>query len=48
MPDPEITPEVIEEHGITSEEYQRILEVLGREPNFTELGIFSVIRREQC
>ena len=48
MPDPEITPEVIEEHGITSEEYQRILEVLGREPNFTELGIFSVMWSEHC
>ena len=44
MPDPEITPEVIEEHGITPEEYERILEVLGREPNFTELGIFSCYR----
>ena len=48
MPDPEITPEVIEEHGITPEEYERILEVLGREPNFTELGIFSVMWSEHC
>ena len=48
MPDPEITPDVIEEHGITPEEYQRILEVLGREPNFTELGIFSVMWSEHC
>ena len=48
MPEPEITPEVIEEHGITPEEYERILEVLGREPNFTELGIFSVMWSEHC
>ena len=48
MTDPEITPEVIEEHGITPEEYERILEVLGREPNFTELGIFSVMWSEHC
>ena len=48
MPEPEITPEVIEEHGITSEEYDRILEILGREPNFTELGIFSVMWSEHC
>ena len=48
MPEPEITPEVIEEHGITPEEYERILEVLGREPNLTELGIFSVMWSEHC
>ena len=48
MPEPEITPEVIEEHGITSEEYERILEILGREPNLTELGIFSVMWSEHC
>ena len=48
MPDPEITPEVIEEHGITPEEYDRILGVLGREPNLTELGIFSVMWSEHC
>ena len=48
MPEPEITPEVIEEHCITPEEYERILEVLGREPNLTELGIFSVMWSEHC
>ncbi|SVC93797.1 uncharacterized protein METZ01_LOCUS346651, partial [marine metagenome] len=48
MPEPEITPEVIEEHGITAEEYERILEILGREPNLTELGIFSVMWSEHC
>ena len=48
MAEPEITPEVINEHGITPEEYERILEILGREPNFTELGIFSVMWSEHC
>ena len=48
MPDTEITPEVIKEHGITPEEYEHILEILGREPNFTELGIFSVMWSEHC
>jgi len=48
MADPEITPELIDKHGITPEEYQHILEILGREPNFTELGIFSVMWSEHC
>ena len=48
MPEPEITPEVIEEHGVTAEEYEHILEILGREPNLTELGIFSVMWSEHC
>ena len=46
--DPEITPEVVEEHGLTPEEYERIKKILGREPNFTELGIFSVMWSEHC
>ncbi len=48
MPDPAITPELIARHGITEDEYARILEILGREPNFTELGIFSVMWSEHC
>ncbi len=44
----EITPEIIEEHGVTPEEYQTILDILGREPNITELGIFSVMWSEHC
>ena len=44
----EITPQVVEEHGITPEEYQTILEILGREPNITELGIFSAMWSEHC
>ncbi|MBI5599807.1 MAG: phosphoribosylformylglycinamidine synthase subunit PurL [Deltaproteobacteria bacterium] len=44
----EITPSVIEEHGLTVEEYRRIESVLGREPNIVELGIFSVMWSEHC
>ena len=40
--------ETIDAHGLTVEEYQRILEILGREPNRTELGIFSVMWSEHC
>jgi phosphoribosylformylglycinamidine synthase len=43
-----VTPEVAAEHGITPEEYARIQEILGREPNITELGIFSVMWSEHC
>jgi phosphoribosylformylglycinamidine synthase II len=45
---PEITPEVIRDHGITEEEYQKILKHLGRTPSMTELGIFSVMWSEHC
>ena len=38
----------LEEHGISSDEYQRIIEILGREPNRTELGVFSVMWSEHC
>lgn len=48
MSEPAITPELIAKHGITPEEYERIKGVLGREPNFTELGIFSVMWSEHC
>jgi phosphoribosylformylglycinamidine synthase len=44
----QITPELIRSHGITDDEYQRILHILGREPNYTELGIFSVMWSEHC
>ncbi len=43
-----ITPEIISQHGLSSDEYQRILQVLGREPNLTELGIFSAMWSEHC
>lgn len=44
----EITPDLIEEHGLIPEEYERIRQLLGREPNLTELGIFSVMWSEHC
>jgi phosphoribosylformylglycinamidine (FGAM) synthase-like enzyme len=40
--DPVVTPELVKQHGLTPEEFERIKKILGREPNFTELGIFSV------
>jgi len=48
QPTPEITPEIVKQHGLTIQEYQRILDLLGRAPNFTELGIFSVMWSEHC
>jgi len=44
----QITPELIASHGITEDEYQRIEQILGRAPNYTELGIFSVMWSEHC
>jgi len=44
----EITPEIVAEHGLSEEEYQIILDRLGREPNLNELGIFSVMWSEHC
>ena len=46
--EPEITPQLIKDHGLTGEEYRRILDLIGRTPNFTELGIFSVMWSEHC
>ena len=43
-----ITPEVISAHNLTQEEFQRIVALLGREPTFVELGIFSVMWSEHC
>ena len=43
-----ITPETVAEHGLSPEEYDRILHALGREPNLVELGIFSVMWSEHC
>lgn len=44
----EITPEVVEVHGLSPDEYQRVLNALGRAPNLVELGIFSVMWSEHC
>ncbi len=43
-----ITPELIASHGLKADEYQRILDLIGREPTFTELGIFSAMWNEHC
>jgi phosphoribosylformylglycinamidine synthase len=43
-----VTPEIAAEHGVTREEYARIRQILGRDPNITELGIFSVMWSEHC
>ncbi|HLF83988.1 MAG TPA: phosphoribosylformylglycinamidine synthase subunit PurL [Blastocatellia bacterium] len=48
MSEPAITPVLIRSHGLTDEEYNRIVELLGREPSYTELGIFSVMWSEHC
>jgi phosphoribosylformylglycinamidine synthase len=48
MTEPAITPALIAKHGLTPEEYERVKTILGREPNFTELGIFSVMWSEHC
>jgi len=44
----EISPEIVAEHGLSDEEYEIILDRLGREPNLNELGIFSVMWSEHC
>ncbi len=46
--DPVITPEVVAAHGLKPDEYQRILDLIGRAPTFTELGIFSAMWNEHC
>ena len=46
--EPEVTLQLVKDHGLTGEEYRRILDLIGRTPNFTELGIFSVMWSEHC
>src|SRR4030066_405044 len=48
MKKPKITKKVISDHGLSSEEYKKICQILARKPNFTELGIFSVMWSEHC
>ena len=48
MAESPITPQIVAEHGLSREEYERVLHALGREPNLTELGIFSVMWSEHC
>src|SRR5580698_2238758 len=46
--EPKITPELVASHGLKPDEYERILKLIGREPSFTELGIFSAMWNEHC
>lgn len=46
--EPEVTLELALAHGLTQEEYQRVLDILGRTPTYTELGIYSVMWSEHC
>ena len=48
MPPSTITSATVAEHGLSHEEYDRVLHAMGREPNLTELGIFSVMWSEHC
>ncbi len=48
MTEPKITPDLVQKHNLTSDEYARVTEILGREPSYTELGIFSVMWSEHC
>ena len=46
--DPSITPELVKDHGLSPSEYERVLAILGREPTYTELGVFSAMWSEHC
>lgn len=48
MQEPEITAELVAAHGLKPDEYERILDLIGREPSYTELGIFSAMWNEHC
>src|SRR5436190_9459312 len=48
MTEPAITPELVAKHNLTPEEYAQVKAILGREPSYTELGIFSVMGSEHC
>src|SRR3546814_634309 len=48
QPSSAITPEIVADHGLSPEEYDRVLNAIGREPNLVELGIFSVMWSEHC
>ena len=45
---PAVTPELVASHGISADEYQKIVNALDREPSYTELGVFSVMWSEHC
>ena len=46
--EPAITPELVQQHGLKPDEYQRFVDLIGREPTFTELGIVSAMWNEHC
>jgi hypothetical protein len=46
--DPEITAEVVADHGLSPDEWERILLIMGRDPTYTELGVFSAMWSEHC
>jgi len=46
--EPQITPQVVAEHGLAPDEYERLLKIMGREPTMVELGIFSAMWSEHC
>ncbi|MBW0156779.1 phosphoribosylformylglycinamidine synthase subunit PurL [Sedimentimonas flavescens] len=48
MNEPQITPDLVAAHGLKPDEYQSLLDIMGREPTFTELGIFSAMWNEHC
>src|SRR5213594_4076700 len=48
MAEPTITPELVQRHNLTTEEFEKLKAILGREPSYTELGIFSVMWSEHC
>jgi phosphoribosylformylglycinamidine synthase len=48
MTEPAITPELVAKHNLTPDEYAHVKQILGREPSYTELGIFSVMWSEHC
>ena len=48
MAEPQITKKLVQDHNLTEEEYQKILNILGRPPSFTELGLFSAMWSEHC
>jgi phosphoribosylformylglycinamidine synthase subunit PurL len=48
LSEPAITPDLVAAHGLKPDEYERLLGIIGREPNFTELGIFSAMWNEHC
>src|SRR6266478_4678282 len=48
MAEPTISPELVQKHNLTPEEYEKVTAILGRTPTYTELGIFSVMWSEHC